>query len=111
MARRSHQAEGSTTRSATVEFGTVREALAELNSLRHTEAPRRRTLGRRPMLDLSVPAATQPANSGSNQGPPVQPTTEQVRRRAYELWIARGCRDGHDLDDWLDAERELRGQP
>src|SRR5437773_745171 len=33
---------------------------------------------------------------------------EAIARRAYELYSARGCEDGHDVDDWLNAERELR---
>ena len=32
---------------------------------------------------------------------------EQVRRRAYELYKARGRGDGHDLEDWLEAEAEI----
>jgi hypothetical protein len=32
---------------------------------------------------------------------------EQIAQRAYELHVARGCRQGHDLDDWLDAEQEI----
>jgi hypothetical protein len=32
---------------------------------------------------------------------------ERVAARAYELYMARGCGEGHDLDDWLCAEREL----
>lgn len=32
---------------------------------------------------------------------------EQVRRRAYELFELRGREDGHDLEDWLQAESEL----
>lgn len=35
--------------------------------------------------------------------------TGNVARRAYELYLARGCEHGHDFDDWLQAERELRG--
>jgi len=31
-----------------------------------------------------------------------------VAARAYELFCARGCQPGHDLDDWLRAEAELR---
>ena len=27
--------------------------------------------------------------------------------RAYELYLARGGRDGAAMDDWLNAEREL----
>jgi hypothetical protein len=34
---------------------------------------------------------------------------EAVQRRAYELYEQRGREDGHDFDDWLAAERELRG--
>jgi hypothetical protein len=33
---------------------------------------------------------------------------DEVARRAFGLYCARGCEDGHDLDDWLLAERELR---
>jgi hypothetical protein len=32
-----------------------------------------------------------------------------VARRAYELFEARGSEPGADVDDWLQAERELRG--
>ena len=31
-----------------------------------------------------------------------------IARRAYELYCERGCQDGRDVDDWLQAERELR---
>ena len=34
---------------------------------------------------------------------------DQIARRAYELFEARGCAHGHDVDDWLQAESELRG--
>jgi len=35
-------------------------------------------------------------------------TDDAVARRAYDLYLARGQEDGHDVDDWLEAERELR---
>ena len=31
----------------------------------------------------------------------------QIRLRAYELYEARGREDGHDIEDWLQAETEL----
>jgi hypothetical protein len=37
-----------------------------------------------------------------------QASDSEVAYRAYELFVARGCRHGGDLDDWLQAERELR---
>jgi hypothetical protein len=36
---------------------------------------------------------------------------EDIRRRAYEIYLARGEQPGRDLDDWLAAERELEGTP
>ena len=30
-----------------------------------------------------------------------------IRERAYQLFQARGCEPGHQLDDWLQAEREI----
>jgi hypothetical protein len=33
---------------------------------------------------------------------------EKVASRAYEIYKARGGTDGRDLDDWLQAEAELR---
>jgi hypothetical protein len=31
-----------------------------------------------------------------------------IRELAYRLWEARGRRDGHAIDDWLDAERQVK---
>ena len=39
---------------------------------------------------------------------PLEPSGDAIARRAYELYQARGCADGCDLDDWLQAEHELR---
>ena len=33
---------------------------------------------------------------------------EEIRRRAYELYLERGEQPGCDLNDWLQAERELQ---
>ena len=32
---------------------------------------------------------------------------ERIARRAYESFVERGSVHGHELDDWLRAEREL----
>ena len=34
---------------------------------------------------------------------------EKIARRAYEIYLRRGGEHRHDLDDWLAAEREIRG--
>ena len=36
------------------------------------------------------------------------PADEAVRTRAYYLFLERGGRAGHELDDWLRAESEIR---
>jgi len=33
--------------------------------------------------------------------------TERIARRAYELYERRGGAGGHDLQDWLEAERHI----
>jgi hypothetical protein len=32
---------------------------------------------------------------------------ERIASRAYEIYVARGGVHGRDMDDWLEAEREL----
>lgn len=34
----------------------------------------------------------------------------EIRELAYEIYLSRGASDGHDLDDWYAAERELRAR-
>jgi Protein of unknown function (DUF2934) len=37
-------------------------------------------------------------------------TKDNVARRAYELFLARGRAEGHDVEDWLEAERQLEAE-
>ena len=32
---------------------------------------------------------------------------DKIRRRAYEIYLERGAEPGRELEDWLQAEREL----
>jgi len=36
-------------------------------------------------------------------------TDSAIARRAFEIFCERGSAHGHDVEDWLQAERELRG--
>lgn len=49
------------------------------------------------------------ADQGSNGEMPSGDPRHRIATRAYELYLARGGRDGGDFDDWLNAERELSG--
>jgi len=35
---------------------------------------------------------------------------DEIRRRAYELYLSRGGANGDDLSDWLEAERLVRSR-
>jgi Protein of unknown function (DUF2934) len=37
-------------------------------------------------------------------------TREEIRLRAYEIYLERGSLPGSELDDWLQAEHELDGR-
>jgi CheY-like chemotaxis protein/HSP20 family molecular chaperone IbpA len=39
---------------------------------------------------------------------PATMTDRDIARRAYDLYLIRGCEHGHDVEDWLRAERDLR---
>jgi hypothetical protein len=32
---------------------------------------------------------------------------QEIRARAYEIYLRRGAQPGNELEDWLQAEREL----
>jgi len=36
---------------------------------------------------------------------------EEIRRLAFEIYVEHGCEDGHDLDDWLQAEAQVLNAP
>jgi len=36
------------------------------------------------------------------------PSHEEIARRANEIWRARGAAPGSEVEDWLQAEKELR---
>lgn len=38
----------------------------------------------------------------------ISPTA--IAKRAYEKYLARGAQHGQDVNDWLEAERELRNE-
>ena len=42
---------------------------------------------------------------------PIVDIDERVRQRAFELFQLRGSQDGHDFDDWMQAEAEILGKP
>jgi hypothetical protein len=35
------------------------------------------------------------------------PSTDDIAKRAYELYLQRGSESGYEVEDWLQAEAEL----
>jgi hypothetical protein len=54
----------------------------------------------------SVKTETMPAADGAGR-PNGKPTEDEVRVRAYHRYLERGATPGNDLDDWVEAEKEL----
>ena len=52
-------------------------------------------------------AANSGSSSSSSSGGKKQITNDQIARRAYEIW--QSGKGGSDFDNWVRAERELRG--
>jgi len=52
------------------------------------------------IVEVAAPAAVEPVTA------PAALTHAAIARAAYELWLARG---GTALQNWLEAERRLRG--
>ena len=70
-----------------------------------------KTSSRQPRQESSMQAQPRrddaaPAQEATTQ--PKMPLREDVALRAYDLYQRRGGGDGGDLDDWLQAERDLQ---
>jgi hypothetical protein len=83
-------------------------ALRFANRDQHAPDRRHEVCGR----DRMTKSRRKPENSsdqeaGQQFGGTAVADRERVAIRAYELYMARGCGEGQDLDDWLCAEREL----
>lgn len=64
------------------------------------ETRRSKSIEVEPKRTSPVTAPTDDIVSGAD------PNHEQIARRAYELFLARGGENGHAQEDWLQAERE-----
>ncbi len=68
---------------------------------------------------IQRPDAPESKSAASASGPGITPTTaqmpkdmhERIERRAYELAEQRGFAPGQEVEDWLQAEREIEAGP
>lgn len=45
---------------------------------------------------------SRPSSTGTDK------TTDAIKKKAYELYEKRGRRPGHEMEDWLEAERIVK---
>jgi hypothetical protein len=55
------------------------------------------------------PSRKSPASASSNAIAKELALYERIARRAYKLYEQRGGQAGSELEDWLQAEREILG--
>jgi Protein of unknown function (DUF2934) len=60
-------------------------------------------------LEVLMSAPRVPTNPAQTHD--VEDVEEKIRIRAYLLFEKRGGEHGHDLEDWLQAETEIRRSP
>jgi hypothetical protein len=59
------------------------------------------------MSRVATPPQAQPV---SNPPQHLKIPHEKIAMRAYEKWVQRGRQQGTQLQDWLEAETELRSE-
>jgi hypothetical protein len=61
-------------------------------------------------MNQATAAKAAPTQEASKEIPEKQPSIEQIRERAYKIYVSRAGAPGDELQDWLQAERELRSK-
>ena len=54
--------------------------------------------------------ATQPQTKAPAVAAPIHVPQEKIAQRAYEKWMKRGCKHGAHLQDWAEAEAEIKAE-
>ena|SRR5438105_1063112 len=61
-------------------------------------------------LGLDAESAALPAPTTAEPGADGTGIEAEIRIRAHEIYLSRGAFDGNHLDDWFEAERQVRLQ-
>ena len=72
-----------------------------------TENSKRRS---KKLASVEPIAVIEPHRDAPANTRPVSGLEEQIRRRAYELYLERGSTPGNESEDWIAAEREVRSR-
>ncbi len=75
------------------------------DTLKTKPAPRRTASSTR--TSKSNPSQIPPPTRAESQHAYYEVLGSRIAHRAYELYLQRGQEHGHDLEDWLEAERQI----
>jgi hypothetical protein len=59
---------------------------------------------------LGPPPALSSSAAGRKPASARTPTHDQIAARAREIWQAKGCKSGQDLQNWHEAEAQLKAE-
>ena len=68
---------------------------------------RRRTWHRKQRQSAVLIPRNQVRQLRKENGFCIQRVSKKIRNRAYEIYLQRGAQPGYEVEDWLQAEREL----
>jgi hypothetical protein len=98
------ESDNSSTRGRTRAAAKPRSSENRPQLLRHHD--NRAADNRVPSVDARIDTgADMSVAANANQG---TPRYEEIAEAAYLRFLSRGCQDGADFDDWVEAERDLR---
>jgi hypothetical protein len=85
-----------------------RKRISENDLVMSAAAPPRRKLASTKREKHSASPAEKPSEPAASAAV-CGPSQDEIARLAYSYWEARGYAGGSSEEDWLRAERELRG--
>ena len=68
------------------------------------------TSGHGPQQEDKEMAAATGTKAASKEVRQNESITEQIRQRAYDIYVSRASAPGDEVQDWLQAEREVRSK-
>lgn len=78
-------------------------------AMRKTTTTASKPAARKPRATAAAKPSASKAKAGNGAPPKVtmQVTHDQIAKKAYEIWVAKGCPQGQDYANWKEAEAAL----
>jgi len=74
------------------------------------ETPKKPSTRRRTSATASATKEIAPKRQAGAKVTAISVSHEEIARLAHKFWAERGRQHGHDAEDWLRAEQQLRGK-